>query len=301
MAYFWVNIGKSYKEVKEQGFLWAPSFTLKKDGSQLHKKDWDIVSDVCAGDVIFCCRDKHIIYAAIATKNSYKAPRPESRTFSEWEQEGNKIEVDIVELRPHLALSDFNVEFQSRFNHLCSQLVFDKNLDRCQIYMASIPNAAAVMLLNLIGEDSFDVYLKNNDHDSRGTTRTGSDQEVASKARVGQGMFRKDVLDLWGSRCPLTGVNEPSLLIASHILSWQLSSPAEKVDKFNGLPLSPNADKLFDRGLISFSDHGELLISDDLEPTNLTKLGIAADSRISGLKKENLPYLKLHRELYGFS
>lgn len=301
MSYFWVNIGKSYKEVKEHGFLWAPSFTLKADGSHLHKRDWDIVSDVCAGDVIFCCRDNYIIYVAIASKSSYKAPRPENRTFSKWEQEGHKIEVDIVELKIPLALNDFNFEFQTRFNHLCSQLVFDRNLNRCQIYMASIPDTAAVMLLNLIGDDSLDVHLKSDNHKpNSGVTRSGSDQEVISKARVGQGMFRRDVVSLWNNQCPVTGVTEPSLLIASHILSWHLSNSFEKVDKYNGLLLSPNADKLFDRGLISFSDTGELLVSDSLELSVLNKLGIDPRCKIAKLKKENLPYLKRHRELYDF-
>ena len=83
----------------------------------------------------------------------------------------------------------------------------------------------------------------------------GSDVAELRKSSRGQGRFRADVLKLEGS-CRLTGISDPSLLIASHIKPWRNCSPTEKLDANNGLALTPNADRLFDHGLISFSDEG---------------------------------------------
>jgi hypothetical protein len=35
--------------------------------------------------------------------------------------------------------------------------------------------------------------------------------------RVGQEIFRAKLMEVWGGRCPLTGIDEPALLRASHI------------------------------------------------------------------------------------
>lgn len=35
MSFFWVNIGSSFNEVKEQNFLWAPQYGMNKHGKSL--------------------------------------------------------------------------------------------------------------------------------------------------------------------------------------------------------------------------------------------------------------------------
>ncbi|ARF66915.1 hypothetical protein B7C51_02510 [Paenibacillus larvae subsp. pulvifaciens] len=70
----------------------------------------------------------------------------------------------------------------------------------------------------------------------------------------------------------MCGVNEPSLLIASHIKLWKYSTNIERLDKYNGLLLCPNHDKLFDQGLITFTDEGKIIISSLLTPKTKNKL-----------------------------
>ncbi|CAH1540055.1 hypothetical protein VHARVF571_480040 [Vibrio harveyi] len=65
-------------------------------------------------------------------------------------------------------------------------------------------------------------------------------------------------------------------------------------------PLSPNADKLFDKGLISFSDRGEILISPTLPIESLNALDISEHSVINSLTEEHAYYLSRHREIFGF-
>ncbi|MER8744526.1 HNH endonuclease [Mesorhizobium sp. M1004] len=93
------------------------------------------------------------------------------------------------------------------------------------------------------------------------------------QARRGQGKFRSNVEAMERS-CRLTGVTNPSLLIASHIKPWRLCASAqERLDGMNGLLLTPDADHLFDRGFISFEDSGQVLISQRVDKTDLRRLG----------------------------
>lgn len=112
--------------------------------------------------------------------------------------------------------------------------------------------------------------------------------------------LRKDVLELWGGKCPITGVNMKQILIASHIVPWYLSDNREKIDKYNGFPLSPVYDKLFDLGYISFNDDGKMIFSPHLSEETMERLKINKQHNIAGLKEEHLRYLKKHREIYGF-
>ena len=66
----------------------------------------------------------------------------------------------------------------------------------------------------------------------------------------------------------------PTLLRASHIKPWRAASGAERLDKFNGLLLTPNLDLAFDQGLISFDDHGQILLGEDLDPDSARALNI---------------------------
>lgn len=85
-----------------------------------------------------------------------------------------------------------------------------------------------------------------------------TEREILSKARIGQGKFRADVMDLWGIRevCALTSIDIPELLTASHIKPWRDSSNTERLDPRNGILLATHADKLFDRYLMSFKPNG---------------------------------------------
>jgi putative restriction endonuclease len=109
--------------------------------------------------------------------------------------------------------------------------------------------------------------LFSSDLDS--TTR-----EALIDARVGQGAFRARVLELWGSKCCVTGVITPEAIRASHIKPWRESDNRERLDAHNGLPLVATLDALFDAGLISFDDDGELLLSKTLSDRECERLSL---------------------------
>ena len=83
--------------------------------------------------------------------------------------------------------------------------------------------------------------------------------------RIGQGIFRARLMDYWQGRCPLTGITDPALLRASHIIPWaECESDAERLDVHNGLLLSALWDAAFDRALVTFDDGGNPQFSSSL-------------------------------------
>lgn len=125
-------------------------------------------------------------------------------------------------------------------------------------------------------------------------------KEALIQARVGQGKFRKNILELWDGKCSVTGCSMTELLIASHIKPWKDCNNKERLDKFNGLFLTPNIDKLFDQGIISFADNGKILISSKLNKKDREKLGINENMKITNVSQDHKKYLSYHRKNKGF-
>lgn len=101
-------------------------------------------------------------------------------------------------------------------------------------------------------------------HDSGMEDFSGRERTTIISARVGQQLFRKRVLDAYENRCCLTELEEPMLLVASHIRPWK-KSVEHQLNPSNGLCLSNLHDKAFDRGLITFNEHLELVLSPRLK------------------------------------
>ncbi|MED5018465.1 HNH endonuclease [Paenibacillus chibensis] len=112
--------------------------------------------------------------------------------------------------------------------------------------------------------------------------------------RRGQEIFKMKLLNDY-TECAICKMDEPSMLIASHIKPWRYSSNLERLDKYNGFLLCPNHDKLFDKGLITFTDEGKVVISSLLTPKTKEILGLA-DSLCIYLENPHKKYLSWHRE-----
>lgn len=104
------------------------------------------------------------------------------------------------------------------------------------------------------------------------------------KVRIGQSRFRKNLLSEM-EKCPITGIDDQRILIASHIKPWVYSNDKERLNTKNGLMLSPLFDKLFDKstGLITFTTGKRILISNKISDENKVRLNIANDQEIENL------------------
>lgn len=98
-------------------------------------------------------------------------------------------------------------------------------------------------------------------------------------ARVGQGGFRDALMTKWDSRCAVTGLTCPELLRASHVKPWSRSSQRERLDPNNGLLLAAHLDALFDRGLITFDDTGNMLLSSRIPADERKHFGLPLSLR----------------------
>jgi putative restriction endonuclease len=90
----------------------------------------------------------------------------------------------------------------------------------------------------------------------------GAERERLIKQRIHQQFFRDALLSSYHSKCCVTGINIPELLIASHIKPWNVSDPRkERTSPTNGLLLNAFHDKAFDKGFISINSRFEIMIS----------------------------------------
>jgi HNH endonuclease len=111
---------------------------------------------------------------------------------------------------------------------------------------------------------------------------------------------RKSLLEYWKHRCPLTGVAEPALLRASHVVPWaECDGDAQRLDVYNGLLLSALWDAAFDAGRVSFSDEGDPLFHAELGETERNLLRANAAPRIVGLTTKHAGNLARHRQRAG--
>lgn len=122
-----------------------------------------------------------------------------------------------------------------------------------------------------------------------------TEKDAIIKARVGQGLFRHKLIEYWKG-CSVTQCHTLPLLIASHIKPWRKSDNIQRLDVFNGLLLTPNIDKLFDKGYISFDKKGQMIYSDFLPVSDRIILGINTSMRLQHMEDGHLPYLQYHRE-----
>lgn len=99
-----------------------------------------------------------------------------------------------------------------------------------------------------------------------------------------------------GKECRVTKLRDKDFLVSSHIKPWKDSNDTEKIDGNNGLLPSPHADKLFDSGLISFADNGDLLLSSKLNLEVLKIWGIDRQLNAGVFSAEQKVYLKFHRD-----
>lgn len=106
-------------------------------------------------------------------------------------------------------------------------------------------------------EDEADELLVPEDY-------TGETRRVLTEQRIKQNFFRRAVLSSYRGRCCMSGLSEPRLLIASHIVPWR-EDKANRLNPSNGLCLSAIHDRAFDQGLISLTDDFRIIVSSELK------------------------------------
>lgn len=106
--------------------------------------------------------------------------------------------------------------------------------------------------------------------------REGITRQTVAKARVNQQFFRKMILSSYDSRCCITGLPLPSLLVASHIVPWSVGKK-HRLNPRNGLCLNALHDKAFDTGSITLDDDYRIVLSQDVKARKRDDVALLAD------------------------
>jgi len=111
-------------------------------------------------------------------------------------------------------------------------------------------DAAIIASEQLLAELQNTSIERLNEIEISETMQEGVNRMRLVNTRLNQSIFRKIVLATYNFRCCITGITNPELLIASHIVPWS-EDEHNRLNPMNGLALNALHDKAFDVGLIT--------------------------------------------------
>jgi putative restriction endonuclease len=301
MRYWWVNQNQTFRHEIAGGYLWSP----KRNANAGRNPFYETMREVAPGDLIFSFVDTRIAALGIAKSYCWECPKPTEfgSAGQNWENVGWRVNVAFVPLlnkiRPKDHMRVLGPLLPNRYAPL------QANGNGLQgIYLTELSQDFASVLSGLIGEearpliegsvavpavangriatgDDLDVWERRLEEQvETDESVSETDREAIVRARRGQGLFKQRVLEI-EARCRITGVDNPSHLLASHCKPWRDSSNEERLNGENGLLLTPNIDHLFDRGFIGFEDSGNLIISPVAHRPSLQKMGVETNRSVN--------------------
>lgn len=301
--FFWVNHKKTEKVEISEGFIWAPKTKINGHKNQTYLN----LTKVRPGDLIFSYANLKLGAVGKALSSAYDFEKPDEFRDSDgvWLRDGWRIDVQFEKLKSPIRPKQFIAQIQPLLPKKYSPLQKDGNGNE-SCYLAKLDNELGELLLELCdrkdlisvgGFTEFEEIEKDILEIQSAKELPETMREALVKARIGQGNFRKEVLKLYPA-CPVTGVSMPQLLIASHIKPWRECNNKERLDPNNGIMLAPHVDALFDKGYISFTKDGELIIKNDREViSSVSRLGIIDIDKVA-ISKFSSEYLEWHRGYY---
>jgi len=174
--------------------------------------------------------------------------------------------------------------------------IWDEFFDEPTIFLDNVAKITASMDLSIGGNREFPIDMNV----SSSEFREGTDVPVMTTRRKHQDFFRQTLLTAYGSKCGVTQIDQPQLLVASHIKPWA-KDERNRLNPRNGILLNALHDRAFDNGLISFEDNLDILISPQLKLHEMARPFFQDKKLIAPEKFGPDPaFLKYHRE-YCFS
>lgn len=201
--------------------------------------------------------------------------------------------------------SKYNLVIQNRISEWLPSYERPKNSIEFEALKLTIFDLDIYKERNRVGNNMYSSALKHYGHYLRefdlgnglifkDDQTFSSEAERQIKVRLTQNKFRKSLFEIH-PHCAISGLQNAQFLIASHIKPWSVSNDQERLDHFNGLLLTPNYDRLFDRGFISFRLNGEILISKKLDQDESNFFNIP-NQLLFNLMKEHKAYLEYHMD-----
>lgn len=115
----------------------------------------------------------------------------------------------------------------------------------------------------------------------------GKERKQEIKRRINQDFFRKTVLSSYNYKCCITGINNPALIQASHIVSWS-EDEENRTNPQNGLCLNVLFHKAYDENLLGISPDYEVFISDQFFGERLKEVDSETMNYFKGFNRQKL-------------
>jgi len=305
MRYWWVSHNQTFDHEVYGGFLWSP--VTKANGQRNYF--YDTMEQARPGDLVFSFARSRIQAIGVVKRSAVVTPKPDFEgAGSNWNDTGWFLEVEFELLDDPFRPRDFKSQIIPFLPNKYSP-INSVTADGLQgVYLAEISEELANHLVVLSHRDITDLKLNLEDQ------RDDEDEELIQmeirskqlegdlekiqlvKARRGQGLFKANVR-LYETECRVTHVRTIKHLRASHIKPWKDSNDQEKLDGANGLLLAPHVDHLFDRGFITFSGEGSLIVSAKLDLDVLDKWAISLPQNVGEFKPEQCEFLEYHQDV----
>ena len=294
MAYWWVSQNKTYQHERDGQFLWAPQ--LNTAGRPQHH--WTSMTEVQPGDVVFSAVKQKIVAVSVANSSAYDAPRPSGFEGGLWEANGWRVDLRFQELDQPIRIADILGDLKPKLPPVRSPLTVKGT--GVQGYLFALPPQAGQFLLASVDQVAGENLSLTSEEEIAAGIKTlslpATEKSALVQSRIGQGLFRNNLLAYWEGRCAVTGLDLKKLLYASHIKPWRDSNNAERLDLYNGLLLGPAYDAAFDKGFITFGADGVMQVSGKLSDFQLDGLGIVRGASLRKIEDEHRVYLGYHAE-----
>jgi len=307
MRFWWVNHKQTVKQEIAGGYLWSPQTEADGKRSQFYEN----LRRAEPGDKVVSYANALVRYIGVVQDFARVAPRPPEfhELGKNWSEIGWLLPVEWTPLQEAVRPKDRLAQLGPLLPYKYSPIHPITGKGNQKAYLAEIsPDAFEQLALHDVstnepdpmqGKEAFvlvDDALQEAILIDQSLDATTKQQLIL--ARHGQGQFRFRVIARYKS-CLLTGVESLGLLVASHIKPWRAcSASGERLDGANGLLLAPHADRLFDRGMLTFEDDGRVHISSRLPSGELSRLGLAeaCSKTLAGFPEATRKYLAFHRK-----
>ncbi len=290
MKYFIV-----FQHGKQEEHLWTPT---ENSNRYVHQS----IHDIKEGDIVYISLNAQIVAYSHSINAPYKYDNTEQKKYP---PSGHRVDLKIENLLSPFKIKNYKKEVLEYRKKVKKHFPYDKNCNGVQgAYLYEISQEFSDFIISLIeknGNKKVEIYSNKKEIEEieqllEDKKLIGEEKEIVIKARVNQGIFRKQLLNS-ECKCKLCGLSNEKLLIASHIKPWSESDENEKLHVHNGLLFCPHHDKLFDKFLISFEDDGKIIISDELSQEDRMLLNIRDSMKVK-ISDENKKYLKWHRDKF---
>lgn len=312
-VFWWVNQNQTARQEVGGGYMWSP----KRNKNGARNAFYENMRECAPGDVVFSFVDTKISTLGVVTTFCEESPKPNEfgTTGDQWDADGWRVGVAYRALESAIRPVEHMEVIRPTLPEKYSPLQADGRGN--QVYLARVPQPMAEVLIGLIGDKAHAIIRSASglQSDAGGSSPLRESRDIAIekaiqaddavpetekqsliKSRRGQGLFRERVAAV-EPRCRVSGVENPSYRIASHIKPWSKCTNQERLDADNGLLLAPHIDHLFDNGFISFDCDGTLLISPAADSAALRQMGVPVDVvlNVGPFNEKQKTYLTFHR------